>query len=290
MSAMLEGTGLTRRFGTLTAVDDVSIAVARGEVVGLLGANGAGKTTLIRMLLGLLPPTAGEVRFLDRRPTRATRRHVGYVPQHLGLYAELSVGANRRFHRAVFGLDPGAAQHGLTTVADERVVGDLSLGDQRRLAFDLALAHDPALLVLDEPTSGVGPLGRARLWEAIGDAATQGRAVLVTTHHLAEAEQCDRLVVMAAGRVVATGTVAEIVGDTEAVLVRSGSPGPVLTALHHAGLVGTLAAGGVAVPDQDPTEVRAALADAGVDADVEVRPATLEERFAGLAVGSGGTR
>lgn len=287
--SLLAGTDLTRRFGPFTAVDGVSIHVEAGEVVGLLGANGAGKTTLLRMLLGLLAPTEGRVEFLGQRPSRATRGEVGYVPQHLGLYADLTVGGNRRFHHQVFGLATPEHHDGLAELADQALVGDLPLGAQRRLAFDLALAHDPRLLVLDEPTSGVGPLGRARLWEAIGGAADDGRAVLVTTHHLAEAEQCDRLVVMAAGDVVATGTADRIIGGAQAVVVSGPAPGPVLTALGQAGLVGALSAGGVAVPGEDTEAVRAALTDAGLDGEVNVRPATLEERFAELAA-AGATR
>lgn len=280
---LLAGTDLTRRFGPFTAVDGVSIHVEAGEVVGLLGANGAGKTTLLRMLLGLLPPTEGRVEFLGQRPSRATRAEVGYVPQHLGLYSDLTVEANRRFHHQVFGLATPELHAGVAVLDDRTLVGDLPLGAQRQLAFDLALAHDPRLLVLDEPTSGVGPLGRARLWEAIGAAADDGRAVLVTTHHLAEAEQCDRLVVMAAGGVVAAGTAERIVGDARAVVVTGPAPGPVLTALGQAGLVGALSSGGVAVPGEDTGAVRAALDGAGLDGEVGVRPATLEERFAELA-------
>lgn len=274
---------VTIRRGGTTILDEVTWSVRDGERWVVLGPNGAGKTTLLRMLLGLLPPTEGHVAFLDAPPSRATRRHVGYVPQHLGLYADLTVGANRRFHHEVFGLDGAAAGAQLADLDERALVGDLPLGAQRRLAFDLALAHDPQLLVLDEPTSGVGPLGRARLWEAIGDAAAADRGVLVTTHYLAEAEQCDRLVVMAAAEVVATGSVDDIVGDARAVLVSGPPPGPVLTALGAAGLVATIAAGGVAVPGDDPDAVRAALGAAGLEAAVTVRAATLEERFAQLA-------
>lgn len=279
--SLLEGTDLTRRFARVTAVSHVDVHVEEGEVVGLLGANGAGKTTLLRMLLGLLPPTEGQVRFLGTAPSRATRAAIGYVPQHLGLYADLTVGANRRFHRAVFGRT-GETAHA-ARAGDDVLVGELSLGAQRRLAFDLATGHDPRLLVLDEPTSGVGPVGRALLWEAIGDAAGSGRGVLVTTHHLAEAEQCDRLVVMAAGRVVATGTVTEVVADETTTVVSGPPAATVLSALADAGRSGTLTTGGVAVTDGAANDVRRVLTTAGLSADVTTRPATLEERFATLA-------
>ena len=215
---VVRATDVTRRFGTATATDAVSLSVAPGEVVGLLGANGAGKTTLIRMLLGLLPPTEGTVDLLGAAPTvRANRRRIGYVPQGSGLYTDLTVRQNQDFHRRVFGTGVAADLR-----PDDRQVEDLPLGEQRRLAFDVAAAHSPELLVLDEPTSGVGPLGRAALWESIRRAAQAGAGVLVTTHHMAEAEQCDRLVVMAAGRVVATGTASTITGghdDLEAAVV-----------------------------------------------------------------------
>ena len=215
---------VTRRFGTATATDAVSLAVAPGEVVGLLGANGAGKTTLIRMLLGLLPPTEGTIDLLGAPPTvRANRRRIGYVPQGSGLYTDLTVRQNQDFHRRVFGDGPaGGDTPPDDDPADDRLVEDLPLGEQRRLAFDVASAHSPDLLVLDEPTSGVGPLGRAALWESILRAAQAGAGVRVTTHHMAEAEQCDRLVVMAAGRVVASGTARSIADghdDLEAAVV-----------------------------------------------------------------------
>lgn len=286
MTAVLQGEGLTRAFGALTAVDDVDLAVVTGEVVGLLGANGAGKTTLIRMLLGLLAPDAGRVRMLGGAPTRQRRAGVGYVPQHLGLYADLSVRANRRFQHTAFGVDGGGVGAGAPEgLDDDTLVAELPLGARRRLAFRFALDHDPRLLVLDEPTSGVGPLGRARLWEEIGAAAGEGRGVLVTTHYLAEAEQCDRLVVLARGRVVAAGTVDEIVGEATAVVVGGVPVGPTLTALQTTGMVATLAAGGVAVPGDDEDGVRDVLARAGLDREATVtqRPATLEERFVQLA-------
>ena len=279
--SLLTGDDLTRRFGDVSAVSHVDVHVDEGEVVGLLGANGAGKTTLLRMLLGLLPPTEGRVHFLGSAPSRGTRAAIGYVPQHLGLYADLTVGANRRFHRSVFGLTETTAA--LSAAGEDVLVRDLSLGAQRRLAFDLAVAHDPRLLVLDEPTSGVGPVGRALLWEAIGDAADAGRGVLVTTHHLAEAEQCDRLVVMAAGRVVATGTVTDVVGDETTTVITGAPAATVLSALADAGRSGTLTTGGVAVTEGTPAEVRRLLEAAGLSADVAARPATLEERFATLA-------
>lgn len=210
MRLLGEARDATRRFGSFTAVSAVNLTIGPREVVGLLGANGAGKTTLIRMLLGLLRPSGGAVRLFGGPPSRAARRRVGYVPQTLGLYAGLTVGENWAFTAAAFG------ERGLSLPEDlvewrNHLVGGLPLGTQRRVAFAVALSHRPELLVLDEPTSGVGPLGSARLWEDIRQAADLGAGVLVTTHNMEEAQQCDRLVVMADGTVVATGTAGDII-------------------------------------------------------------------------------
>ena len=209
----------TRSFGAFTAVSAVDLTVSRGEVVGLLGANGAGKTTLIRLLLGLLAPTEGSVRLFGSAPSRSTRRRVGYVPQTLGLYAGLTVAENWSFTAAAFGNAGAAIPEGISAWKNELVAG-LPLGAQRQVAFAVALSHSPELLILDEPTSGVGPLGGARLWEQIRQAVGSGAGALVTTHNMQEAEQCDRLVVMAGGKVVARGTAEEIIGDRTVAEVR----------------------------------------------------------------------
>ena len=158
-----------------------------GEIVGLLGANGAGKTTLIRMLLGLLPASAGEVALFGAEPSRETRRRIGYLPQGLGLYDDLTPAENLEFSAAVFGGGrDGDKPPGLPAALrsyGERSSVSLPLGVQRRVAFAQVLSHRPDLLILDEPTSGVDPLGRARLWDTITDAAAAGAGVLVTTHH-----------------------------------------------------------------------------------------------------------
>src|SRR6266568_8872199 len=201
---------VSRQFGEFTAVSEVSLAVRAGEIVGLLGANGAGKTTLIRMLLGLLPASAGEVLLFGAPPSRGTRRRIGYVPQGLGLYDDLTPEQNMEFSAAAFGGKRSALPAALRPYSGTPV-GSLPLGVQRRVAFAQALSHQPELLILDEPTSGVDPLGRARLWETIAEAADAGAGVLVTTHYMEEAQECGRLVVMADGRVVAEGTAAQIV-------------------------------------------------------------------------------
>jgi ABC-2 type transport system ATP-binding protein len=274
--------GATRRFGELTVVDGVDLTVAAGEVVGLIGANGAGKTTLIRMLLGLLTPTAGQVRLFGEPPSRRTRARLGYMPQSLGLYEDLTVAENLAFSTAAYG-SSDAVLEGELAQARDVLIRDLPLGLRRRAAFAIALGHHPDLLVLDEPTSGVDPLARARLWETIRSSAEEGAGVLVTTHHLSEAEQCDRLVVLAAGRVAAAGTLAEVVGDTTAVEIRTPSWEAAFTALDLARLPVSLVGRTLRVPGANPASVARLLAEAGVDADVAPVPASFEETFVVLA-------
>ena len=276
--------GVARTFGPLTVVDRVDLTVGPGEVVGLLGANGAGKTTLIRMLLGLLPVSGGSVRLFGRPPSRATRRRIGYVPQTLGLYDDLTVAENLAFCRAVFSAAPaarsGAVPESLRPYA--RVcVRDLPLGVARRAAFAQALEHRPELLLLDEPTSGVDPLARSRLWETIGEAAAAGAGAIVTTHNMEEAEECSRLVVLAGGRVVAAGTAAEIVGPARTAVVHAADWAAALRRLEAAGIRAVLSGETLRVPARPMAGVVQALA--GLSARVSDEPATLEERFFGLA-------
>jgi ABC-2 type transport system ATP-binding protein len=283
---LAQAVGATRRFGELLAVDEVHLRVAAGEVVGLVGANGSGKTTLIRMLLGLLVPSAGQVRLFGEPPSRRTRARLGYMPQSLGLYEDLTVAENLAFSTAAYG-GSGAVLEGEVGGVRDVLVRDLPLGLRRRAAFAIALAHRPDLLVLDEPTSGVDPLQRARLWETIRASAEDGAGVLVTTHHLGEAEQCDRLVVLAAGRAVAAGSLAEVVGDATATEVRTRSWEAAFTALDRAGLPVSLVGRALRVPGADPATVDRALADAGVPADLSSVPASFEEAFVVLAAQPG---
>jgi ABC-type multidrug transport system ATPase subunit len=286
--ALAECTGLSRTFGHFTAVDDVSLRLGRGEVVGLLGANGAGKTTLIRMLLGLLPASGGEIRLFGEPPSRRTRRRIGYVPQRLGLYEDLTPEQNMAFSAAVFGQgkDAEALPDALRPYG-RTPVGSLPLGVQRSAAFAQALAHRPDLLILDEPTSGVDPLARARLWETVARSAVAGAGVLVTTHYMDEAEECDRLMIMADGGVVAEGTMAEIVGDARVTVVEAREWAAAFGALEDAGLKVALTGRTLRVPGATPDDVRRALA--GVDATVVDAPATLAERFFDLTVRSDAT-
>lgn len=278
MSPSVEVCRATRRFGDFVAVDSVDLNVEAGEIVGLLGANGAGKTTLIRMLLGLLTPTSGRLTLFGAAPSRETRARLGYVPQHLGLYPDLTVAENLRFSAHAFGSPPSPALAGeLASVRDE-LIGTVPLGVQRRAAFAAALAHRPDLLVLDEPTSGVDPLARARLWDDVRRAAAAGAGALVTTHYMDEARQCDRLVLMAKGHVVGAGREHDIVDGRTTVEVEAGDRwAEVFDVLDAAALPVTLAGRRVRVPGAERCAVVATLTGASIDVPVRTVSSTLEE-------------
>lgn len=275
----IEARNLTRTFGDVVAVDGLSFQVHPGEVVGLLGANGAGKTTTMRMLLGLLPPSRGDALIGDRPIALVDRRVMGYVPQGLGLYPDLTVAENLQFAAASFGVSaPSLDDEGLGHLADLRV-GDISLGLRRRVAFVVARCHDPSVLILDEPTSGVGPLGRARLWETIRETADRGTAVLVSTHYMEEAEECDRVVLMSSGREVASGSVSEVIGANKSVAVTGEVSEGRLAALAAAGGTVLISGDGWRVVGLSPGPVREIVG--GVR--VEEVPASFEEAFVALS-------
>jgi ABC-2 type transport system ATP-binding protein len=205
---------LTRRFGAFTAVDAISFEVHPGEVFGFLGANGAGKTTAIRMLIGLLTPTSGRARVAGYDvATQAERvkQCIGYMSQRFSLYEDLTPRENIMFYAGVYGIaGPEIRKRaaglferlGMASFADERVAS-LPLGWKQKLAFSLALIHDPKIVFLDEPTGGVDPVTRRHFWEMIYDAAEGGITVFVTTHYMDEAEYCDRVSIMVDGRIAA---------------------------------------------------------------------------------------
>ena len=279
---LLRARHVTRRFGTFTAVDDVSMHVQPGEVVGLLGANGAGKTTLIRMLLGLLPATSGGVELLGGPPDREHRRRLGYVPQGLGLYGDLTARENLSFSARAYGSAVPALPPTLAERADV-LVRELPLGAQRQVAFLAALAHSPEVLVLDEPTSGVDALARAALWDTIRGQAEHGAGVLVTTHYMQEAQQCDRLLLMSNGQLVAQGSEADIIGSTTAVAVHAGDWAQAFAALNAAGAPVMLAGRAIRVANANPGELEDVLKAAGIQATLQPVPATIEERMLVLA-------
>ena len=221
MTVAIEVRGLTRRFGAFTAVDAITFDVTEGEVFGFLGANGAGKTTAIRMLTGLLAPSAGRASVAGfdvlTRPEEV-RRRIGYMSQRFSLYDDLTVRENITLFGGIYGLadaeirDRGDAMLAglrLERARDQRVAA-LPLGWKQKLAFAVALLHRPAVVFLDEPTSGVDPVTRRQFWEMIYATAGGGTTVFVTTHYLDEAEYCDRVSIMVDGRIGAMGTPAEL--------------------------------------------------------------------------------
>jgi ABC-2 type transport system ATP-binding protein len=214
---------LTRRFGNFVAVNDVSFDVREGEIFGFLGSNGAGKSTTIRMLCGLLQPTSGEARVggIDVvRDPESVKRRIGYMSQRFSLYEALTVDQNITFFGGIYGLsrerlaarrDFVLEMAGLRGREDE-LTRALAGGWRQRLALGCAILHEPPIVFLDEPTGGVDPLSRRRFWRLIEDLAASGVAVLVTTHYLDEAEHCQRIAIIQAGRLAAHGTVEELKG------------------------------------------------------------------------------
>jgi ABC-2 type transport system ATP-binding protein len=220
-ATIIRTSGLTKRFGDFTAVDDLSIAVERGTIFAFLGGNGSGKSTTIRMLIGLLEPTAGQIEVdgidVIRRPRRV-RDHIGYMGQKVSLYQGLSLRENVEFYAGLFGLDDAALdtrwgmlreRFQLREAESERPE-NLPAGIRQRAGLALSMLHDPKVLFLDEPTAGVDVHSRGLFWEAIQDEAGRGVTVFVTTHFLEEADYCDRVSFIDAGRLVADATPAEL--------------------------------------------------------------------------------
>lgn len=214
MSAAVVARELSRRFGDFVAVDRVSFEVLEGEIFGFLGPNGAGKTTTIKMLAGLIRPSSGEGRVagLDiMTETAAIQSRIGYMSQLFSLYSDLTVEENLAFFARLYGVSGAARKERIDWALEmaglgdrrDRLTAELPLGHKQRLALGSAVLHEPPILFLDEPTSGVDPLSRRNFWELIYDLASQGTTVFVTTHYMEEAEHCHRLALMNRGRLIA---------------------------------------------------------------------------------------
>jgi ABC-2 type transport system ATP-binding protein len=205
---------LTKRFGDFVAVDALTLDISAGEIFGFLGANGAGKTTAIKMLTGLLTPTSGSATvagFDLYTGSEGVKRNIGYMSQRFSLYDDLTVRENIRFFAGIYGLTNQAIKEKsrqlletlqLVEVADVRLVS-LPLGWKQKLAFSVAILHEPKIVFLDEPTGGVDPVTRRRFWDMIYEASGRGLTIFVTTHYMDEAEYCDRICIMVDGRVAA---------------------------------------------------------------------------------------
>lgn len=212
---------LTKVFGTLKAVDEVTFDIARGEVFGVLGPNGSGKTTTIRMLCGLLEPTSGSATvagFDIRTQSEEIRRNIGYMSQRFGMYDDLTVAENLDFYASLYGLAGQKKRQRMEELFDElglrprsnQLAGTLSGGWKQRVSLGCAIAHHPAILFLDEPTAGVDPAARRRFWDTIYGLAKQGTTIVVTTHYMDEASRCQRIAFLSRGHLIAIGTAEEI--------------------------------------------------------------------------------
>lgn len=239
MQFVIQANELTKRFGDFTAVDHVSFQVRAGEVVGYLGPNGSGKTTTIRLLLGLLQPSGGTAEVLGcdvQREPEQIRSQVGYMSQKFALYHDLTIGENLAFYAGVYGVrDKERSQEVLELVglhgADREFVGELSTGWQQRVALATAIVHRPRLLFLDEPTSGVDPAARRSFWDLIYELVEQGVTAFVTTHYMDEAEYCQRVGIMRAGRLLAMETPAYLKSEAVPGIVWDIGAQPLLPAL-----------------------------------------------------------
>ena len=302
---------LTKRFGDFTAVAGVSFRVARGQIFGFLGPNGAGKTTTIRMLLGVLAPTSGRASVLGydvARQAHTLRQHIGYMSQKFSLYNDLTVVENLDFYAGVYGVRGAqraqrkadilrmAGLHG----REQEITRHLSGGWKQRLALGAALIHEPEMLFLDEPTAGVDPLSRRSFWDLLYDLAAAGTTILVTTHYMDEAENCQQLTFIQQGRLTALGTpqtikVSEMRGQV--LEVACDRPDVALATLRDTGLFDEVALYGsllhVVTNDADAhiAVIAKVLAAAGVQEVVVARiTPSLEDVFIARARAAGGAR
>ena len=283
MTSAIEVRDLVRRFGSFTAVDRVSFAIQPGEVFGFLGPNGAGKTTVIKVLTGILNPTSGACRILGLEVPRDNERlkqSIGYMSQKFSLYDDLTTAENLAFFGSVYGLSRAALESARADLLDRFELArfaatparELPSGARQRLALGCALLHDPGVLFLDEPTSGMDPASRREFWALVHQLAARGKTMLVTTHYLDEAEYCHRLCLINQGRIVAEGTPAQVraLGRDRALVIDCAPLGRCLAVLvDRPGLGETAIYGGslrLVTPDPDRarTEVAAALGAAGV--------------------------
>ena len=294
---------LTRRFGGFVAVDGVTFDVRQGEIFGFLGANGAGKSTTIRMLCGLLRPSAGTARVggvdVGSDP-EGVKQRIGYMSQRFSLYEKLTVDQNIAFFAGIYGLT-GARFEARREFALEMaglrgreamLTGALSAGWRQRLSLGCAILHEPPIVFLDEPTGGVDPLSRRRFWRLIGELAQAGTTVLVTTHYLDEAENCHRVAIIQAGRLAALGTVPElkqIFAGRPILEIRAAQPVAAMRRLDEMPEVEKTSIFGTAVhavlrsADAGADSVAARLRAGGIEAACTVVDPSLEDVFLDIA-------
>ena len=284
-SPAIDVRGLSRRFGSFVAVQDLTFSVGQGEIFGFLGANGAGKSTTIRMLCGLLRPSAGTalVGGVDvSRDPEGVKRRIGYMSQKFSLYEALTVDQNIRFFGGIYGLSGERLEARRQFVLDmaglsgrgQTLTRELPGGWRQRLALGCAILHEPSIVFLDEPTGGVDPLSRRRFWDLIGDLSRKGVTVLVTTHYLDEAEHCRRIAIIQAGRLAAIGTAGElkqVFAHRPIFEVHARQPVEAMAALDRhpdvekTSLFGTAVHAVLRSRDVKPDAIAAALRSGGVD-------------------------
>jgi ABC-2 type transport system ATP-binding protein len=290
---------LTRRFGTLTAVDDVNLSIPQGQIYGFLGPNGSGKSTTIRMLCGLLKPSIGEVDVLGYqipREAESLRRKIGYMTQQFSLYTDLTTFENLDFMARIFSIPDetrkqriGEAlrQYRLDSQRNQRA-GAMSGGQRQRLALAAATLHTPQLLFLDEPTSAVDPQSRRDFWDKLFEITASGTTILVSTHYMDEAERCHRLAILDSGRLVAEGEPKQLMRDIGVNVVEvdvedTYRAGTVLRSqlfVKSVAQLGTRLHVLVSGDTSDPVKlVHEALAKVGLAARLEQTPANLEDVF-----------
>jgi ABC-2 type transport system ATP-binding protein len=290
---------LTRRFGSLTAVDGVDLSIPAGRIYGFLGPNGSGKSTTIRMLCGLLAPSAGTVEVLGYElPKQADelRQDIGYMTQRFSLYEDLTVAENLQFIAQIYGVASGRARrrirdnsekYALVDLSRQRA-GTLSGGQKQRLALAAVTLHEPRLLLLDEPTSAVDPQSRRDFWDSLFELADGGTTILVSTHFMDEAERCHRLAILDRGRLVAEGVPRELSEGIDAVVVdvETQNPRKARAALEPESWIRAVTQLGTRLrimlardSDNPQARVEHALADAGIEASVRTAAANLEDVF-----------
>lgn len=214
---VIEVRNLVKKFGSFVANDHLNFDVYRGEIFGFLGANGAGKTTAMKILCGLSSPTSGEVKVAGYdiyRETEKVKRNIGYMSQKFSLYEDLTIAENIRFYSGIYGIKPAERKEKQAQLlknleiesAKDSLIGSLPLGWKQKLAFSVAIFHDPKIVFLDEPTGGVDPITRRKFWDLIYEASDRGITVFVTTHYMDEAEYCNRVSIMSEGRIEALDT------------------------------------------------------------------------------------
>ncbi|MEH6367583.1 MAG: ABC transporter ATP-binding protein [Pseudomonas marincola] len=294
---VIKARGLTKRFGEFTAVDSLDLSVQRSEVFGFLGPNGCGKSTTIRMLCGLLLPSAGEIEVLGYKipqDAEALKRRIGYMTQKFSLYEDLSVIENLQFLAAVQGLGKAAAraridellQRYWLTDIHQQLAGTLSGGQRQRLALAGAVLHKPDLLLLDEPTSAVDPQSRREFWDSLFELADAGTTLLVSTHYMDEAERCMRLGFLDAGKLVATGSPTELMDNLpgQALILDCQQPRQVQACLRDCpGVLATAQIGKalrILIDSTDAQEtVQQHLKQANISVQIQPTEANLEDVF-----------